>query len=221
MHQLKACGLHARGKPLPEWGFKQDEITCGKETLRSNMVWLIESNEHPMAAKQEGKQMISFRKMGFWGKFWELNERMWRTNAGLSADHPFASRPESWPLLSRGLGFWNGNHVPKTEQQHKEHKRNKGKNGGEGNDSGDDSGDDLDTKPAAADEEELKERERLETLYKGSFKGQQIYLIGNPVVWWLSTAMLGLYCALVMTTRLLKKRGIALPKGTLCFRFDV
>lgn len=33
---------------------------------------------------------------------------MWKTNKALSADHPFASRPLSWFLLSRGLGFWNG-----------------------------------------------------------------------------------------------------------------
>ena len=31
---------------------------------------------------------------------------MWNTNAGLTERHTFDSRPESWPLLRRGIVSW-------------------------------------------------------------------------------------------------------------------
>lgn len=57
---------------------------------------------------------------------------MWKTNAGLVESHAWDSRPESWPILRRGINFWGKNH-------------------------------------------------------------RQIYLIGNPVVWWSSTLAVVVY----------------------------
>ncbi|CDR99267.1 hypothetical protein [Sporisorium scitamineum] len=48
---------------------------------------------------------------------------MWETNAGLTERHAYDSRPQTWPMLKRGINFWTKDH-------------------------------------------------------------RQIYLIGNPIVWW-------------------------------------
>jgi dolichyl-phosphate-mannose-protein mannosyltransferase len=57
---------------------------------------------------------------------------MWKTNAGLTDSHAWDSRPESWPILRRGINFWGKNHT-------------------------------------------------------------QIYLIGNPVVWWASSVAVAIW----------------------------
>lgn len=249
VHTLLGCKLHSRNKALPEWGYKQAEMTCGRETLRSNQIWIIEANEHPAVDAATVKK-VTMGGAGFWGKFWEINKRMWATNAGLSADHPFASRPEEWPLLVRGVGFWNGNHVGKTEKQFKAIKEAEGKKavkaaahaakkqaavaaaiakagGVVDRDSGteddgidvpnveelmeeeEEEGDDVPLEISEAeeriDEVEQKERARLAQEYI-KFKGQQIYLLGNPVVWWSATGAVCLYVLMVMIARLVKRK---------------
>ena len=51
-------------------------------------------------------QMVNYRLPGFFSKFWELQQVMWTTNAGLTERHTFDSRPDSWPLLRRGIVSW-------------------------------------------------------------------------------------------------------------------
>jgi dolichyl-phosphate-mannose-protein mannosyltransferase len=50
--------------------------------------------------------MVNYKKPGFFSKFLELNKVMWTTNAGLTASHPYDSRPSSWIWLRRGISFW-------------------------------------------------------------------------------------------------------------------
>lgn len=210
VHRNVGCKLHCRNKALPDWGYKQSEITCGRETLRLNQIWIIESNEHP-AADPATFETITVPRKSFWGKFSELNQKMWATNAGLSAHHPFGSRPDIWPFLSRGIGFWNGNHVPKTEKEHEAKKKNKGKKEGDSGDSvgEDDQGHDDEADDSVVDEADKVEQARLAQEYI-KFKGQQIYLLGNPVLWWSSTAAIGTYLALVFLLRMAKRRHLAI-----------
>jgi dolichyl-phosphate-mannose--protein O-mannosyl transferase len=49
---------------------------------------------------------VNYRLPGFLSKFWELQRVMWTTNAGLTDRHTFDSRPNSWPLLRRGIVSW-------------------------------------------------------------------------------------------------------------------
>jgi len=95
-----------------------------------NSIWYIESNVHPNMPADAEK--VNYRNPGFFGKFWELQQVMWTTNAGLVESHAWDSRPPSWPVLRRGINFWGKDH-------------------------------------------------------------RQIYLIGNPLIWWSSTAAIGLY----------------------------
>lgn len=55
----------------------------------------------------EDAPRVSYKKLGFLDKFLELNKVMWDTNKGLISSHPYDSRPESWPLLRRGINYWS------------------------------------------------------------------------------------------------------------------
>ncbi|KAH0607434.1 uncharacterized protein H6S33_002468 [Morchella sextelata] len=130
VHTLTGCVLFSHKVKLPDWGYEQQEVTCAKGATLPNSVWYVEQNEHPQLG--EDAERVNYRNPGFFGKFWELNKVMWRTNAGLVESHAWDSRPSSWPILKRGINFWG-----------KEHR--------------------------------------------------QVYLIGNPVIWWSSTAAIVIY----------------------------
>jgi dolichyl-phosphate-mannose-protein mannosyltransferase len=130
IHIMTGCTLFSHKVKLPDWGFEQQEVTCARGGTLPNSIWYIESNEHPKLPANA--ERVNYRNPGFFGKFWELQQVMWTTNAGLVESHAWDSRPPSWPLLSRGINFWGKDH-------------------------------------------------------------RQIYLIGNPLIWWSSTAAIGLY----------------------------
>ncbi|KAF2757331.1 dolichyl-phosphate-mannose-protein mannosyltransferase [Pseudovirgaria hyperparasitica] len=144
VHLMTGCVLFSHKVKLPDWGFEQQEVTCARQGTLPNSVWYIESNEHPLL--DENAEKVNYRNPGFFGKFWELQKVMWRTNAGLVESHAWDSRPPSWPILTRGINFWGKHH-------------------------------------------------------------RQIYLIGNPVVWWSSTAIIALYIAVKGLAALRWQRG--------------
>ncbi|PHH84662.1 hypothetical protein CDD83_1587 [Cordyceps sp. RAO-2017] len=124
VHIMSGCVLFSHKVKLPEWASEQQEVTCAKSGSLPNSLWYVEYNEHPQLGGDVEK--VNYRNPGFFGKFWELQQVMWRTNAGLVESHAWDSRPESWPIMRRGINFWGKHHT-------------------------------------------------------------QIYLIGNPIVWWSST----------------------------------
>lgn len=224
-HTLLGCYLHTIGKALPQWGFKQNEITCSREALRTNTIWVVELNEHPKMPAD--MPTIFYPKLSFFGKLIELNRKMWDTNAGLSADHPFASRPMSWPLLSRGIGFWNGNHIPDTEKIHKQ--KEDLKNGVrppiQGNPQNgqqlvhvDENGNVVEKNPeeaAAAQgqvvmtpEDQMEAAQLTEAL--GKFKSCQVYMIGNPLLWWAASGSLLVFVVTLAAFRFATRRGLPL-----------
>jgi len=130
VHIMTGCVLFSHKVKLPEWASEQQEVTCAKGGTLPNSLWYIESNAHP--ALPADAEKVNYVNPGFFGKFWELQKVMWKTNAGLVESHAWDSRPESWPILRRGINFWGRNH-------------------------------------------------------------RQIYLIGNPLIWWTSTLAVVLY----------------------------
>jgi dolichyl-phosphate-mannose-protein mannosyltransferase len=130
VHVMTGCVLFSHKVKLPDWASEQQEVTCARGGTLPNSLWYIESNDHPdLGADAE---TVNYANPGFLGKFWELQKVMWKTNAGLVDSHAWDSRPESWPLLLRGINFWGKQH-------------------------------------------------------------RQIYLIGNPLVWWSATAAIVAY----------------------------
>lgn len=124
VHTMTGCVLFSHKVKLPEWASEQQEVTCAKGGTLPNSLWYVEYNEHPKLGKDV--ERVNYRKLGFFGKFIELHKVMWKTNAGLTDSHAWDSRPESWPILRRGINFWGRKHT-------------------------------------------------------------QVYLIGNPIIWWSST----------------------------------
>jgi dolichyl-phosphate-mannose-protein mannosyltransferase len=130
VHLMTGCVLFSHKVKLPDWASEQQEVTCARGGTLPNSLWYIESNEHPALGPDAEK--VNYVRPGFFGKFIELQQVMWKTNAGLVESHAWDSRPPSWPILSRGINFWGKDHT-------------------------------------------------------------QIYLIGNPLVWWSSTLAVVIY----------------------------
>lgn len=104
VHIMTGCSLFSHKVKLPDWAWEQQEVTCAKQGTLPNSIWYVEQNEHPLLGADAEK--VNYRKPGFLGKFWELQQVMWTTNAGLVDSHAWDSRPPSWPILKRGINFW-------------------------------------------------------------------------------------------------------------------
>lgn len=46
VHVNTGCYLSTFNKKLPTWGFEQGEATCGRDSLKKNAVWVIDTNRH-------------------------------------------------------------------------------------------------------------------------------------------------------------------------------
>lgn len=130
VHIMTGCVLFSHKVKLPDWASEQQEVTCAKGGTLPNSLWYVEYNDHPQLG--DGVEKVNYRKLGFFGKFFELQRVMWKTNAGLTDSHAWDSRPESWPVLRRGINFWGRNHT-------------------------------------------------------------QVYLLGNPIIWWASTVAIAIW----------------------------
>ncbi|KAF2787032.1 glycosyltransferase family 39 protein [Melanomma pulvis-pyrius CBS 109.77] len=157
VHLMTGCVLFSHKVKLPDWAYEQQEVTCARGGTLPNSIWYIEGNVHPLM--KEDAEKVNYRNPGFFGKFWELQKVMWRTNAGLVESHAWDSRPPSWPLLLRGINFWGKNN-------------------------------------------------------------RQIYLIGNPVIWWSSSAVIALYLAIKAFAVLRWQRGYKDYNNVTFKRFD-
>ena len=157
VHIMTGCALFSHKVKLPDWGFEQQEVTCAKQGTLPNSIWYVESNEHPKLGPNAEK--VNYRNPGFLGKFWELQQVMWRTNAGLVDSHAWDSRPPSWPVLRRGINFWGRNN-------------------------------------------------------------RQIYLIGNPIIWWSSTLAVLVYLGFKGVSVLRWQRGFKDYENVNFKRFD-
>ncbi|KAF2146387.1 glycosyltransferase family 39 protein [Aplosporella prunicola CBS 121167] len=157
IHIMTGCTLFSHKVKLPDWGFEQQEVTCARGGTLPNSIWYIEQNDHPQFGAETEK--VNYKNPGFFGKFWELQKIMWKTNAGLTESHAWDSRPPSWPILQRGINFW-------------------GKN------------------------------------------SRQIYLMGNPVIWWTSTLVILAYVGVKGLAVLRWQRGYSDYSQTTFKRFD-
>ncbi|TFK66647.1 glycosyltransferase family 39 protein [Pluteus cervinus] len=157
-HALTGCYLFSHKVKLPDWGFEQQEVTCNKNAVKPNSLWMVETaGPHPQLPEDADK--VNYKLPGFFRKWWELQEVMWNTNKGLTDRHTYDSRPESWPRLRRGINFWVKDH-------------------------------------------------------------RQIYLLGNPFVWWLSTMAVASYAAIRGFLVLRAKRGYRDFDNTKLVKYD-
>lgn len=118
-HALTGCYLFSHKVKLPDWGWEQQEVTCNKNAVKANSLWFVETSTHELCTSfsiPPGNQLadnncivaedapkVNYKLPGFLAKFWELQQVMWTTNAGLTDRHTYDSRPDSWPRLRRGI----------------------------------------------------------------------------------------------------------------------
>ena len=46
-HALTGCYLFSHKVKLPDWAFEQQEVTCNKNAVKLNSLWMIEIATHP------------------------------------------------------------------------------------------------------------------------------------------------------------------------------
>jgi hypothetical protein len=49
----------------------------------------------------------TYARPSFWENFISANKLMYKQNEGLVQRHAYDSRPDDWPLLHRGINYWN------------------------------------------------------------------------------------------------------------------
>lgn len=110
IHNPSKVAMWTHGKPLPEWGFKQQEINGNKQLAPSSNVWIAEDipsvpADHP----RRNKPKKEVKSMPFIKKWFELQSAMFYHNNKLTSSHPYSSHPYQWPFLLRGVSFWTKN----------------------------------------------------------------------------------------------------------------
>lgn len=110
IHVPTKVAMWTHNKPLPEWGFKQNEINGNKKSLESSNIWYAEDIPSlPEDSPRLTKEPRQIKHLPFWRKYLELQGAMFRHNNALTSSHPYASQPFEWPFLLRGVSFWTNN----------------------------------------------------------------------------------------------------------------
>ncbi|KAF5347361.1 hypothetical protein D9756_009876 [Leucocoprinus leucothites] len=104
-HNQLGCYLRAANAILPQWGFKQVEVSCDKEDNPedAHTYWNVESHWNDRLPAGQMK----YYKSPFLHDFWHLNVAMMTSNNALIPDPDkediLASKPLDWPFLHLGL----------------------------------------------------------------------------------------------------------------------
>lgn len=95
---------------LPEWALEHQEVSGNKKVQDTENTWIFDLIVN--LKKEDPRSHFVPKKVTtipFLKKWWELQGLMFLHNNKLSAEHPFASQPDAWPLAVSGVSFWNDN----------------------------------------------------------------------------------------------------------------
>ncbi|GAA95617.1 glycosyltransferase family 39 protein [Mixia osmundae IAM 14324] len=104
-HVNSGCYLRAANAILPQWGFKQVEVSCDKTNNKKDehTYWNIEGHWNDRLPRGDMKLYRS----PFFRDFWHLNVAMMTSNNALVPDPDkediIASKPMDWPFLHLGM----------------------------------------------------------------------------------------------------------------------
>ncbi|KAJ7720870.1 glycosyltransferase family 39 protein [Mycena maculata] len=104
-HQVLGCYLRAANAILPQWGWKQIEVSCAPENnpKDTHTYWNVETHRNHRLPPADLKSY----KSPFLRDFWHLNVAMMTSNNALVPDPDkadiLASQPFDWPFLYLGL----------------------------------------------------------------------------------------------------------------------
>ncbi|XP_011270320.1 dolichyl-phosphate-mannose-protein mannosyltransferase, variant [Capsaspora owczarzaki ATCC 30864] len=146
-HENTSATLQTKGEALPEWGFGQGEVTTAVTGVSiADSSFVVEEIEDHIFRHSDATNPIRAR-LGFLQSFIELQTEMFAANNRLTDNHAYQSRPSEWPLLHRGISFWQGDQ-------------------------------------------------------------RQVYLIGNPVIWWSATAAILLLAVADVVLLIRERRAV-------------
>ncbi|EMG50695.1 PMT4 Dolichyl-phosphate-mannose--protein mannosyltransferase 4 [Candida maltosa Xu316] len=95
---------------LPEWAFKQQEVSGNKKIQEKENIWSFEAITNLHSADPRAHYVPKeVKTLPFLKKWWELQLLMFHHNNQLSSEHPFATQPNEWPLALSGVSFYNDN----------------------------------------------------------------------------------------------------------------
>ncbi|KAH8916450.1 glycosyltransferase family 39 protein [Atractiella rhizophila] len=114
-HVNSGCWLRAANAVLPQWGFKQVEVSCDKNNnpKDEHTYWNIESHSNDRLPAGD----IKLYRSPFLRDFWHLNIAMWTSNNALIPDADkednLASSAWDWPFLYKGMRMngWSSNSI--------------------------------------------------------------------------------------------------------------
>ncbi|KAI9275400.1 Dolichyl-phosphate-mannose-protein mannosyltransferase-domain-containing protein [Sporodiniella umbellata] len=105
-HHNQLCRLYSNMERLPDWGFRQQEVSCIVEGKKPRTLWMVDEHSNELLPKETPQ--AEEHRPGFFEKFIYLQHKMWTVHQGLTEPHPYESRPSSWPVLLSGISFWSG-----------------------------------------------------------------------------------------------------------------
>lgn len=108
-HQGTRCTMVGHGGKLPKWAFGQNEVLCINDPTIPNTMWYIEYNNHPVLDNDDKYARVDYGNYNFFHKFVEYHKVMLQFNGAIGNDHEYSSRPETWPFLLRGVGYYSTN----------------------------------------------------------------------------------------------------------------
>lgn len=106
-HKILGCYLSQTGNHLPQWGFRQGEVTCVKNPFKRDKRtwWNIENHDNPTLPDPPAE--FKLPKTNFFKDFVQLNLAMMATNNALVPDpdkqDDLASAAWQWPTLNVGI----------------------------------------------------------------------------------------------------------------------
>ena len=107
IHYPSKVAMWTHTTPLPEWGFKQNEINGNKNVQQTSNLWYVDEIANlPTDSSRLIKEDRKPKHVPFLKKYFELQRAMFYHNNALTASHPYASLPFQWPFLLRGVSFW-------------------------------------------------------------------------------------------------------------------
>ncbi|KAK9238939.1 Dolichyl-phosphate-mannose-protein mannosyltransferase-domain-containing protein [Lipomyces kononenkoae] len=108
IHVPTKVAMWTHTKPLPEWGYGQQEINGNKNSQQVSNTWLVDEildlQDDRLNVEKKKVKHIPFIK-----KWLELQIAMFRHNNALTSSHPYSSLPPEWPFMLRGVSFWTKN----------------------------------------------------------------------------------------------------------------
>ena len=133
-HAMTTVFMMLPGHELPDWAFNQEEVNGHRHPdPEGSEIWVGDSiiagermsrNQHKSVFSVLTMALIDLdelderlgnqrdrkpKSMNFFSKFIQLQDLMFAHNAGLTASHPYASSPNSWPFAKKGISFWTQN----------------------------------------------------------------------------------------------------------------